>query len=199
MYGGGGVWVVVVLFVLLVVLGVVNIIYAALTSFAQRNLKRKIAYSSISHMGFVLIGIGSFSALGSSGAMLQMISHGLIAAAMFFVTGVFYERTKTLSIPNMGGLANGWDHGVRYRGTYEMGRQLTWAWSQLLAERLPGYLDELNGHVAPWLAQRLGLAVSFDAAPLPQLRPGFARTFPREGLAQREHRHKRMRKRAFGA
>jgi hypothetical protein len=50
---------------LLVVLGVVNIIYAALTSFAQRNLKRKIAYSSISHMGFVLIGIGSFSALGT--------------------------------------------------------------------------------------------------------------------------------------
>ncbi|MFM7550722.1 MAG: NADH-quinone oxidoreductase subunit M, partial [Cyanobacteriota bacterium] len=66
---------------LLVVLGVVNIIYAALTSFAQRNLKRKIAYSSISHMGFVLIGIGSFSALGSSGAMLQMISHGLIGAS----------------------------------------------------------------------------------------------------------------------
>ena len=57
---------------LLIVLGVVNIIYAALTSFAQRNLKRKIAYSSISHMGFVLIGIGSFSVLGSSGAMLQM-------------------------------------------------------------------------------------------------------------------------------
>jgi len=90
---------------LLIVLGVINIIYAALTSFAQRNLKRKIAYSSISHMGFVLIGIGSFSNLGTSGAMLQMISHGLIAAAMFFVTGSFYERTNTLSIPNMGGLA----------------------------------------------------------------------------------------------
>jgi NAD(P)H-quinone oxidoreductase subunit 4 len=56
-------------------------------------------------MGFVLLGIGAVDALGLSGAMLQMISHGLIAAAMFFVTGVFYERTKTLSIPNMGGLA----------------------------------------------------------------------------------------------
>ena len=56
-------------------------------------------------MGFVLIGIGSFSELGTSGAMLQMISHGLIAAAMFFFTGSFYERTNTLSIPNMGGLA----------------------------------------------------------------------------------------------
>ncbi|MFY7695223.1 MAG: proton-conducting transporter membrane subunit, partial [Cyanobium sp.] len=64
-----------------------------------------IACSSVSHMGFVLLGIGAVDALGMSGAMLQMISHGLIAAAMFFVTGVFYERTKTLSIPNMGGLA----------------------------------------------------------------------------------------------
>ena len=56
-------------------------------------------------MGFVLLGIGAVDALGISGAMLQMVSHGLIAAAMFFFTGVFYERTKTLSIPNMGGLA----------------------------------------------------------------------------------------------
>jgi NAD(P)H-quinone oxidoreductase subunit 4 len=53
----------------------------------------------------VLLGIGAIDALSISGAMLQMISHGLIAAAMFFVTGCFYERTKTLSIPNMGGLA----------------------------------------------------------------------------------------------
>ena len=61
--------------------------------------------SSVSHMGFVLLGIAAVNDLGLSGAMLQMISHGLIAAGLFFVTGVFYERTKTLSIPNMGGLA----------------------------------------------------------------------------------------------
>ncbi|MFM7269504.1 MAG: NAD(P)H-quinone oxidoreductase subunit 4 [Cyanobium sp.] len=89
----------------LVVLGIVNIVYGALNAFAQDNVKRRIACSSVSHMGFVLLGIGAVDALGLSGAMLQMISHGLIAAAMFFVTGVFYERTKTLSIPNMGGLA----------------------------------------------------------------------------------------------
>jgi NAD(P)H-quinone oxidoreductase subunit 4 len=87
------------------VLGIVNIIWGALNAFAQDNVKRRIACSSVSHMGFVLLGIGAVDALGMSGAMLQMISHGLIAAAMFFVTGVFYERTKTLSIPNMGGLA----------------------------------------------------------------------------------------------
>ncbi len=89
----------------LVVLGIVNIIYGALNAFAQDNVKRRIACSSVSHMGFVLLGIGAIDSLGMSGAMLQMISHGLIAASMFFVTGVFYERTKTLSIPNMGGLA----------------------------------------------------------------------------------------------
>ena len=89
---------------LLIVLGVVNIIYAALTSFAQRNLKRKIAYSSISHMGFVLIGIGSFSSLGTSGAMLQMISHGLIGASLFFLVGATYDRTRTLQLNEMGGI-----------------------------------------------------------------------------------------------
>ncbi len=89
---------------LLIVLGVVNIIYAALTSFAQRNLKRKIAYSSISHMGFVLIGIGSFSSLGTSGAMLQMISHGLIGASLFFLVGATYDRTRTLQLNEMGGV-----------------------------------------------------------------------------------------------
>ena len=89
----------------LIIIGIVNIIYGALNAFAQDNVKRRIACSSVSHMGFVLLGIGAVDALGISGAMLQMISHGLIAAAMFFVTGSFYERTNTLSIPNMGGLA----------------------------------------------------------------------------------------------
>ena len=88
----------------LVVLGVVNIIYAALTSFAQRNLKRKIAYSSISHMGFVLIGIASFTDLGLSGAMLQMVSHGLIGASLFFLVGSTYDRTHTLMLDEMGGV-----------------------------------------------------------------------------------------------
>ncbi len=89
----------------LIAIGIVNVVYGALNAFAQDNVKRRIACSSVSHMGFVLLGIGAIDALGISGAMLQMISHGLIAAAMFFITGSFYDRTKTLSIPNMGGLA----------------------------------------------------------------------------------------------
>ncbi|MFH7245442.1 MAG: NAD(P)H-quinone oxidoreductase subunit 4 [Spirulina sp.] len=88
----------------LVILGCVNIVYAALTSFAQRNLKRKIAYSSISHMGFVLIGIASFTSLGLSGAVLQMVSHGLIGASLFFLVGATYDRTHTLILEEMGGV-----------------------------------------------------------------------------------------------
>jgi NAD(P)H-quinone oxidoreductase subunit 4 len=88
----------------LIILGIVNIIYAALTSFAQRNLKRKIAYSSISHMGFVLIGIASFTDLGLSGAVLQMVSHGLIGASLFFLVGATYDRTHTLILEEMGGV-----------------------------------------------------------------------------------------------
>lgn len=89
----------------LAILGVVNIVYASLTAFAQDNLKRRLAYSSIAHMGFVLIGVASFTTLGVSGALLQMISHGLIAAALFFLAGVTYERTHTLSMEKLGGMA----------------------------------------------------------------------------------------------
>ena len=85
-------------------LGVINIVYASLTAFAQDNLKRRLAYSSIAHMGFVLLGLAAFNSLGMSGAMLQMISHGLVAAVLFFLSGVAYERTHTLSMDKMGGL-----------------------------------------------------------------------------------------------
>lgn len=90
---------------LLVILGVVNIVYGALAAFGQTNLKRRLAASSISHMGFVLIGIASFTELGMNGAVLQMVSHGLIAAALFYLCGSTYERTHTLMMDEMGGLA----------------------------------------------------------------------------------------------
>ena len=117
----------------LVILGVVNIIYAALTSFAQRNLKRKIAYSSISHMGFVLIGIASFTDLGTSGAMLQMISHGLIGASLFFMVGATYDRTHTLMLDEMGGI------GKRMKKIFAM-----WTTCSMASLALPG----MSGFVA---------------------------------------------------
>ncbi len=88
----------------LATLGVVNIIYGALNSFAQTHMKRRLAYSSVSHMGFVLLGIASFTDLGINGAMLQMISHGLIASVLFFLAGVTYDRTHTMKMHDMGGI-----------------------------------------------------------------------------------------------
>ncbi|MGA9378269.1 MAG: NAD(P)H-quinone oxidoreductase subunit 4 [Phormidium sp.] len=88
----------------LAIIGVVNIVYGALASFGQSNMKRRLAYSSVSHMGFVLLGIASYTDLGVSGAMLQMISHGLIASVLFFLAGVTYDRTHTLALDEMGGI-----------------------------------------------------------------------------------------------
>lgn len=88
----------------LAILGVVNIIYGALNSFAQTNMKRRLANSSISHMGFVLLGIASFTDLGINGSMLQMISHGLIASVLFFLAGVTYDRSHTMVMSDMGGI-----------------------------------------------------------------------------------------------
>ena len=89
----------------LAILGVVNIVYGACCAFAQTNLKRRLAYSSIAHMGFVLVGIASYTSIGMSGALLQMVSHGLIAALLFFLAGVTYERSHTLIMDKMGGMA----------------------------------------------------------------------------------------------
>lgn len=89
----------------LAILGVVNIVYGAFNAFGQGNLKRCLACSSISHMGFVLLGLAAFTEVGLNGAVLQMVSHGLIAAALFFLAGVTYERTHTLRIDEMGGVA----------------------------------------------------------------------------------------------
>ncbi|MEO0925586.1 MAG: NAD(P)H-quinone oxidoreductase subunit 4, partial [Cyanobacteria bacterium J06643_13] len=90
---------------LLATLGVINIVYGGFSSFAQTNMKRRLAYSSVSHMGFVLIGIASFTDIGTSGAMLQMLSHGLIASVLFVLTGVTYDRTHTLFMDRMDGVA----------------------------------------------------------------------------------------------
>lgn len=89
----------------LALIGVISIIYAALNALAQKDLKRLIAYSSVSHMGFVLLGLSSLTAEGVSGAMFQMISHGFLSASLFFLVGVIYDRVQDRSIYNFRGLA----------------------------------------------------------------------------------------------
>lgn len=89
----------------LIIVGAIQIIYAALTSLGQRNLKKRIAYSSVSHMGFIIIGIGSITDTGLNGAILQIISHGFIGAALFFLAGTSYDRIRLVYLDEMGGMA----------------------------------------------------------------------------------------------
>nr|YP_010156170.1 NADH-plastoquinone oxidoreductase subunit 4 [Pilea cavaleriei]QQY85772.1 NADH-plastoquinone oxidoreductase subunit 4 [Pilea cavaleriei] len=89
----------------LLIVGTIQIIYAASTSPAQRNLKKRIAYSSVSHMGFIIIGLGSISDTGLNGSILQIISHGLIGAALFFLAGTSYDRIRFVYLDEMGGMA----------------------------------------------------------------------------------------------
>lgn len=79
----------------IVVFAVIGIIYAAAVALRQRDLKFVIGYSSVSHMGFVLLGLGSATALGAGGAVLQMFSHGVIGALLFAIAGLVYRRTHT--------------------------------------------------------------------------------------------------------
>ncbi|MCU0317956.1 MAG: NADH-quinone oxidoreductase subunit M [Amoebophilaceae bacterium] len=87
------------------VLGVCTIIYAALNALAMQDLKRMVAYASVSHMGFVLLGLASLTHEGVHGALYQMISHGLIAALLFGVVGVLQDRTRDRKIAHYSGLA----------------------------------------------------------------------------------------------
>ena len=83
---------------------VINIVYGAFVALAQTDLKRLVAYSSVSHMGFVLLGLSSFTPEGMNGAMLQMVSHGLLTGAMFLLVGVLYDRAHTRQLDAFGGL-----------------------------------------------------------------------------------------------
>jgi NADH-quinone oxidoreductase subunit M len=87
------------------VLSLIAIIYGAIVALVQPDLKRLVAYSSVSHMGFVTLGIFVFTQQGLQGAILQMINHGLITGALFLLVGVIYERTHDRTIAKMGGLA----------------------------------------------------------------------------------------------
>jgi NADH-quinone oxidoreductase subunit M len=89
----------------IIVLSLIAIIYGAIVALVQPDLKRLVAYSSVSHMGFVTLGIFVFNEQGVQGAILQMINHGLITGGLFLLVGVIYERTHDRTIAKMGGLA----------------------------------------------------------------------------------------------
>ena len=89
----------------IIVLSLIAIIYGAIVALGQPDLKKLVAYSSVSHMGFVTLGIFIFQPVALQGAVLQIVNHGLITGALFLCVGVIYERTHDRQIANMGGLA----------------------------------------------------------------------------------------------
>ncbi|KRF33957.1 complex I subunit 4 family protein [Paenibacillus sp. Soil787] len=91
---------------MLAMLGVINIVYGAILAMVQKDFKLVLAYSSISHMGIVLLGLAAFNVSGLQGAVFQLISHGLISALMFLLVGSIYERTQTTQLDQLGGLAS---------------------------------------------------------------------------------------------
>ena len=89
----------------MLVLSAIAIVYGAYVTLAQTDIKRLIAYSSISHMGFVTLGIFSLNSSGVEGAILQMVNHGIVTGALFLCVGMIYERTHTREIADYGGLS----------------------------------------------------------------------------------------------
>jgi len=89
----------------IITLAIVGIIYGALVAMVQPNLKKLVAYSSVSHLGFVVLGIFSFTPAGVDGAVYQMLAHGVSTGALFMLVGILYERRHTFEISEFGGLA----------------------------------------------------------------------------------------------
>jgi len=101
---------------LIIIVAIVSILYGALASLAQKDLKKMVAFSSISHMGIVLLGFATFSAVGIAAGVFQMFAHGLITAVLFMVCGVAQHIAGTREIPKLGGLA----HKMPWYATFMM-------------------------------------------------------------------------------
>jgi len=91
---------------MMIALSLIAVVYISLVALAQTDMKKLVAYSSISHMGFVTLGFFIFNAYGMEGALVQMISHGFISGALFLCIGVLYDRMHTRNIADYGGVAN---------------------------------------------------------------------------------------------
>ncbi len=131
----------------LVILGTVNVIYGAISAMGQRDLKYVIGYSSVSHMGYVLMGLATLHHLGVSGAVMQMFAHGVMTALFFAVVGAIYDRTHTRDIDVLEGMAK---------------RMSTAAWLFTIAGLASLGLPGLSGFVAELLVF-LGLFQTYPA------------------------------------
>ncbi len=89
----------------IIVLGLIGIVYGALVAFVQPNMKKLVAYSSVSHMGFIMVGVFTFSLIGTQGAIYQMLNHGISTSGLFILVGLLYERRHTFELSEYGGIA----------------------------------------------------------------------------------------------
>jgi NADH-quinone oxidoreductase subunit M len=94
------------MWLLVAAIGTVSILYGALCAMAQRDFKRLVAYSSVSHMGFVTLGAAMMTSTAISGALFMMVSHGIVSAMLFFIVGVIYDRAHHRELSRFGGIAN---------------------------------------------------------------------------------------------
>ncbi|MDH4139449.1 MAG: NADH-quinone oxidoreductase subunit M [Coriobacteriia bacterium] len=109
---------------ILAVLGIVGIVYGAAMALAQTDLKRLVAYSSVAHMGFVVLAVSAGTTQGSVGAVLVMVSHGVVAGLLFLLVGQLYERTHTRDIARFGGLGKvvpGWATALTFGALASLG------------------------------------------------------------------------------
>src|SRR6202008_2545369 len=90
----------------IVILAITGIVYGALVAMVQPNMKKLVAYSSVSHLGFVVLGVFSFTQMGLDGAVYQMLNHGISTGALFVLVGFMYERRHSLAISDYGGVAD---------------------------------------------------------------------------------------------
>jgi len=171
----------------LAIVGVISILWGSIVAFAQDNLKRRIAYTSVNHMGYTVLGIAvAGSALGSetarqlamTGAVVEMIAHGLITGALFLIAGAVWQRTGDYHLPNFGGLAG---PAPRLTGAATLA-----AFASLGLPGLAGFVAELHIFlgafgVYPWLAAIGLLGILITAALfLRMLRQMFFGDLPKE-------------------
>ncbi|SMO34103.1 NADH-quinone oxidoreductase subunit M [Balnearium lithotrophicum] len=143
------------------VLGVVAIIYTALVALVQEDVKKIVAYSSVSHMGFVMIGLFALNVQGIEGAIFQMLNHGLVSAALFFIVGAIYERLHTRSILKMGGISDFAPKLAFLAMVFTMASVGLPGTSSFIGE----FLTILGGYkAAHWVGVLMALGVIFGAA-----------------------------------
>ena len=152
----------------LVMVGVIQIIYGASTSLGQRNLKKRIAYSSVSHMGFIIIGISSITEMGLHGAILQMLSHGFIGSALFFLVGTSCDRMHLVYLEEMGGISISKPKMFIMLSSFSMGSLALPGMSGFIAEFLVflGFITSQKFILMPKILITLGIAIGIILTPI---------------------------------